>query len=172
MLPLSSHSVINHNQHQVLHTSRCISASPTSLLHSLQSTSTTAVPLAKLDVRLWARKARSSKADGYCWMWLSHSYCSTACAPSPPSPMVCLLSQLTEAVPQPYPPLLVGTQLMPTKQKLLCFELFFLPISLNYVIEGVVATVLFGSAAPAHQGQLRWKGFFHAPSQHSHVNET
>lgn len=60
----------------------------------------------------------------------------------------CASSQLREALPQPYPagraPL--WGQLMPAKQK---WFFFFFPVSLGYVIEGGVAAVLFGSAAPA-----------------------
>lgn len=79
----------------------------------------TAVPSAKWDVGLWAGKAGPSKANGYCWMWVSHSYClHCLCSFTPQSCGVPPLSSERHCL-QPYSAgrALLWGQLMPAKQK-------------------------------------------------------
>lgn len=47
---------------------------------------------------------------------------------------------------------------------MIMFRIFFLPVSLDYVIEGGVAAVLFGSAAPAHAVSSGGSVFFTLPA--------
>lgn len=142
MLQSSPCSVINHDQHQVLHTLRCISASPTSLLHSLLLYHQ---PNEMLGCELEKQDSLKQMAIAGCECHTAIA--SIACALSLPSPVVCLLSaqrgtafSLT---------LLAGPSCGNSSCQQNKNDFFFLPVSLGYVTEKGVAAVLFGSAAPA-----------------------
>lgn len=161
------------NKQQVLHTSRCISASPTSLPHSLQS-SQHGCTISWIECWAVGWKSRTLWSR---WPLLNVTVAqlllSLPVLPHPPVPR-CLSSQLLSAAPRPFAagraPLWGHGSCQQNKND---YVFNFIPSCqprLCHWRRCSCSSVWLSCTST--RCQIRWKCFFHAYSQHSYANET